>query len=151
LTIGEGWSTAAIPDDDQVMLTGPATFIITRPEQIWNPAQLENIPVPEDLVEWFRTHPQFRADEPVDLTIGGYPARQIDITALDVVDTFFFPPAEHLRIGKDDKTRITVMNVDGTQVAAITTVEPDKFEAAIAASQPIVESIRFYPAAEEAG
>jgi hypothetical protein len=58
---------------------------------------------------------------------------------------------EHLRIGKDDRTRITVIKVDGAQVAAITTVEPDKFEAALAQSQPIVDSLRFNAPTEDAG
>jgi len=151
LTITEGWTSLSVPDEDQIILKGPALFVITRVTQVWDNDKLENIPVPEDLIEWFRSDTDFRADEPVNVTIGGYPARQMDMTSLDVVDTIHFPPMEHLRVGKDDRTRITVINVNGAQVAAITTVEPDKFDAAIALSQPIVDSLQFNPPTEDAG
>ena len=151
LTITEGWTSLGIPDDDQVILEGPALFVIVRVTQVWDNDKLENIPVPEDLIEWFRSDKDFRADEPVSVTIGGYPAQQMDMTSLEVVDTIHFPPMEHLRIGKDDRTRITVIKVEGAQVAAITTVEPDKFEAALAQSQPIVDSLRFNAPTEDAG
>jgi len=162
LTITEGWTSLGSPDADQIILEGPALFVVTRVTQVWDDDKQENVPAPEDLIEWFRSHKNFRADEPVSVTIGGYAARQMDMTAVETespggetpvraVDTIHFPPSEHLRIGVGDRTRITVINVDGAQVAAITTkVEPHEFEAAIAQTQPIVDSLQFLPPTEDA-
>jgi hypothetical protein len=143
LNIGEGWSALFEPDDDLIVLQGPALFVITRVEEVWDKEEQEKVPVPADLVEYFRTHEDFQAGEPVDLEIDGYPARQLDLTATFAADTVHFPPSEYLRIGTDDRSRVIVIDVDGTTVAAITTAEADQFDTAIAQSQPIVESIEF--------
>ena len=57
-----------------------------------------------------------------------------------------------IRISVGDRARITVINVDGAQIAAITTkVGPDEFQAAVAQTQPIVDSLQFFPRMEGAG
>jgi hypothetical protein len=151
LTITEGWNSPGPPDEDQIILDGPGLFVITRVSQVWDNEKQENVPLPGDLIDWFRKHKDFRADEPVNGTIGGRPARQMDMVAVETVDTIHFPPAEHLRIRGDDRTRITVIDVDGVQIAAVATVGPAEFETAIAQTQPIVDSLQFFPAEEDAG
>jgi hypothetical protein len=151
LRIGEGWTSLIAPDDDQIILEGPALFAITRVTEVRDAETQMNIPAPDDLIEWFQAHRNLRADEPVAVTIGGYSARQMDLTSVETVDVIHFPPLEYLRLFQGDRTRITVIDVDGAQIAAITTVDPDGFDAAIAQSQPIVDSLRFNQATEDVG
>jgi hypothetical protein len=143
LNIGEGWSALDNPDDDRILLQGTALFVITRVEQVWDKQTQEKITVPDDLAAWFGAHEDFQSGDPVALTIGGYPARQVDLTAMFAADTVHFPPDEFLRIGTGDRSRVVVIDVDGTTVAAIATAEAEDFETAVAQSQPIVESIQF--------
>jgi hypothetical protein len=73
-------------------------------------------------------------------------------TPMQALDTLHFPPSEYLRISVGDRARITVIDVDGAQIVAITTkVGPDEFQAAVAQTQPIVDSLQFFPRTEGAG
>jgi hypothetical protein len=54
---------------------------VLDPGLAWN-EEGSLVPAPEDLIAWFAEHPYHDADEPIDTTLAGRPARSVELTVV---------------------------------------------------------------------
>ena len=54
---------------------------IFEPHGVYDPVvETRKLPLPADLIGWIHDHPDLDAGEPVELTVAGFPATEIDVT-----------------------------------------------------------------------
>jgi hypothetical protein len=144
LVFGDGWTAVVPPDDDQIVLEGPVFLTISRPTQVVRPGTENELePAPADVIQWIIDHPNLEAADPTQSLLGGEPARQIDATALQGAKVFAFGPAEAILVGKGDRMRLIVSEVNGTTVTALMIAAPADFAQAVAAGQALLDTLRF--------
>lgn len=104
-------------------------------------------PSVDDLVAALSSQPGFRATDPVDVTVGAFPGKEIELTALDLAEDC---PAVVPWSGADDTVglatgetiRVQILDVDGVRIVTHT-LEPAQPDAAVKAElQQILDSIR---------
>lgn len=144
MVFGDGWTAVVPPDDDQIVLDGPVFLTISRPTQVVKPGtEGELEPAPADAIQWIIDHPNLEATEPTQSLLGGKPARQTDATALEGTKIFAFGPSEAILVGKGDRMRLIISDVNGTTVSALMIAAPAVFEQAVAAGQALLDTLHF--------
>lgn len=143
MVFGDGWTAVVPPDDDEIALEGLAFLAISRPSLAVDPNTGQNVPLPDDIIEWIATHKNLDATEPVATTLGERAASMIDATALEGTKIFAFSAADAILLGKGDVMRLIVSDVNGTTVTALMIAPPAEFDQAVAAGQELLDTLRF--------
>jgi hypothetical protein len=183
ITIGEGWEALVFeePDKSSTVLgelvalfnmeypAANVAFVLpTRvvdPEKDWD-EEGNVLPLPEDLIAWFAEHPMHDAQEPVDTTIGGRPARSVDIVVADVPKNgwpscggtcvLWVPISADQEDGPlttddqvfagalDEVDRQIVVEVDGQQLLIdIGAADQESFDAFLPLAEELLATLRF--------
>ncbi|HSP55608.1 MAG TPA: hypothetical protein VLS25_08470 [Dehalococcoidia bacterium] len=137
------WSSEFPPDNDEIALDGPVFLAISRPSMVVDDETGEFVPIPTDLIAWVGAQKKFDADPPVATTLGGAPAFRIDATAKEGIKTLAFNVADAILVGKGDRMRLIVADVNGTTVTALMIAPPPQFDAAVAAGEALLQTLRF--------
>lgn len=67
--------------DDMETLGYNVGLLVIEPHAVYDPVvETKRLPLPADLIEWIRGHPDLEAGEPIQLTVAGRPATAIDVT-----------------------------------------------------------------------
>jgi len=107
-------------------------------------------PSVDELVTALSELPGFQATAPVDVTVGAFPGKKVELTALDSGDDC--PQPIVFRAGEDqadlspgDTIALQILDVDGVRIVVFT-IEPSEPDAAVQAElQQILDSIRIGP------
>jgi hypothetical protein len=122
-------------------------------------------PTVDDLVQALVDQPGSESSTPVDVTLGGYPAKRIDISVPAELDTatcrypgeliqiwanpaendFFALPVDPANPAADPASRVYIVDVNGERVVIITGYSSDASAADIAELDETIASIRFEP------
>jgi hypothetical protein len=83
-TVPTGWALGGI-DGDAVFISldepVPAGVGIALPGKVFEGPNGDQLaPAPDDLMAWLRAHPSLQVSEATDVTVGGWPGQQVDIT-----------------------------------------------------------------------
>jgi hypothetical protein len=118
IATGFGWSTGMIAEDgSDVAKTSDA------------------------LLAFFASRPGITASAPTPTEVGGMPGRSIDFT-LSTGSIFMMVGKSAVQYQVGEKVRAIIVDVDGSVVLfGIEASEPKNFDAALAATQPILDSI----------
>lgn len=101
----------------------------------------------DDLVAALSTLPGFQVTAPVDVTLGVFQGKRVDLTALnsgsECPDPIVFSAGgDLLDMSPGDTLPISILNVDGVRIV-VTIIEPSEEDAAVRAElYEIVDSIR---------
>jgi len=107
-------------------------------------------PSVDDLVAALTNLPEFRATDPMDVTVGAFRGKEIELTALDSAgdchEVIAWSAGDDGHDLSPGETRhVRVLDVDGVRIV-ITTREPTQPDAAVEAElQQILDSIRIEP------
>jgi hypothetical protein len=151
MVFGEGWTSLFVPDNDEIALDGPVFLAISRPSMVVDDETGEFVPMPDDLIAWVGTQEKFDAGDPVATTLGGEPAFRIDATAKEGIKTLAFGSSDAILVGKGDRMRLIVADVNGTKVTATMIASPLEFEEKVAAGQVLLDTLRFQEREPDAG
>ena len=105
-------------------------------------------------VAWLADHPELNATEPVETTLGGHPAVQLDVTS-DVdpecpetprIWLWVLPVVGDFHLNEDEAARFIVADVDDTPtVVVIESFDPARQADLLEAAQPILDSLTITP------
>lgn len=105
-------------------------------------------------INWIAAHPELKATAPVETTLGGHPALQVDVTA-DVGEPcpdspriwlWVLPIVRDFHVDEDEAARFIAADVGGTTVVTvIETFDMTKQADLLAASEPVLESMVITP------
>lgn len=151
MVFSDGWMASFPPDNDEIALDGPVFLAISHPSMVVDPDSGEFVAMPEDLIAWVGTHKNLEATAPVETTLGGRPAFTIDATALEGAKTLAFDVVDAILVGRGDRMRLIVADVDGKTVTALMISPPAEFDAKVAAGQALLDTLRFEDDASAAG
>lgn len=143
MVFGDGWTAPFPPDNEKIVLEGPVFLAISRPSMVADADSGEFVPLPDDLIAWVGTHKNFDAGDPVETALGDRPAFMIDATALEGTKTLAFNAVDAILVAKGDRMRLIVADVDGKTVTALMIASPAEFDAAVAAGQALLDTLRF--------
>ena len=167
LTVGEGWKTLSAETGASFTLmsedaeAGNPIFAIVRPQRVIDPdAKVKGqelpdeayLPVPEDYVKFFLTHPLLDAGKVSDVKIGDVTGKQFDTTVKKVRNPQCGPGCSFLMATAEQpfshnegmRIRNYVFEKDGQQIGiGVLLSDPGKADAAFALSDEIVASIEF--------
>lgn len=143
MVFGSGWTAPFAPDGEKIVLEGPAFLAIARPTRVVDPDSMEFVPAPDDLIAWVGTHKNFEAANPIETTLGNYPAFMIDATALEGTKTLAFDFVDAILVAKGDRMRLIVADVEGKTVATLMIASPTEFDAKMATGQALLDTLRF--------
>jgi hypothetical protein len=107
-------------------------------------------PSVDDLVAALSNLPEFRATAPVDITVGAFRGKQIELTALDSGGDcpgviVWSAGEESIDLSPGETRHVHVLDVDGVRIAMLTS-EPAQRDAAVEAElHQILDSIRIEP------
>jgi hypothetical protein len=95
--------------------------------------------------------PQFQLTDPVDVTVGDFPGKDIELTALesgdDCPEVFPWTGGDDLGLNAGDSLRVQILDADGVRIV-MRSFEGAVRDAAVEAElQQILDSIRIEPAA----
>ena len=158
VTLPDGWETQygtpGIKHSDQ---PGELSFYFVTVDAIYSdPCDGEGELVPvgpsaDDLVNALLEQPVVVADEPVDTTLGGLPAKRIDLTVPDDLEgcrmdphlqIWYSPPADKYFVLLSDGTAsVYVLDVDGERQVFLTQYRAGATPEDVAEMRTIVESI----------
>lgn len=145
LHIDDGWLVLFPDDDDEFALEDLAdktVFYGSRVAQVVDPGSGVG-DAPDDLVAWLVDHPDLEASAPAATTVDTLPATSIDVTNEDTTDTDLFAfPTGNFHIPPGVRLRFIVVPMDGPDLVIYTGGPIDRFDAAIARTQPMLESLR---------
>jgi class 3 adenylate cyclase len=121
---------------------------------------------PKSLVDWLRANPALETSDPRSANLGSWSGLAVDITPATTPDceppedvpeaakqrirtaTYVFQFADNtFWLGPGEKARVVVVDVDGRPVTVIANAPGTGFDDFISVAQPIVDSLRFDPAA----
>jgi hypothetical protein len=142
----DGWRVLFDDDDDEVALeddSGDATmFLGARVSQVVGPDG-SVVKAPDDLVAWLGKYPKLTSAAPVATTVDSMPAMSIDVTnkGSTATDLFAFPTG-NFHIPPGVRLRFTVVPMDGPDLAITMGGPVDHFDAAIARTKPMLDSLQ---------
>jgi hypothetical protein len=107
----------------------------------------------EAFVDWLAAHPELEAEPPVEVTLGGQPAFQVDVdagvgTACDPWNWLWVLPApvNDFHLNEGELARIIAADVgDATVVVVIESFEPPDHPELLELAQPILDSMTIEP------
>jgi hypothetical protein len=117
-------------------------FLAARVSQVVGPDGAV-VDAPDDLLAWLGSYPSLTVAPPAATTVDSQPATSLDVTNEDRVqaDLFAFPTG-NFHIPKGVRLRFTVVPMDGPDLVITTGGPVDQFDAAIARTQPMLESLQ---------
>ena len=171
-TVPDGWANASdFPESYELMPSdsfasipdSPAIHDIifaSNPSPLSKDAACASNPPPgvgasvEELVSWVATIDGLVATEPTPMTIGGYPGQWLDLRADPAADAICrengMPLVEYMTsqpggILGEQRHRLILLDLgsDDVMSIAITSEDPDSFDAFVAQAMPIVQSVEF--------
>lgn len=111
-------------------------------------------PTAEAFVGWLTAHPELRAAEPIDTTLGGHPAIRVDLTS-DVgtecpdgprIWLWSLPVVGDFHLNEDEAARFIVADIGGrTIVVVIETFDMTAHEQHLAVAEPVLASMVIEP------
>lgn len=107
-------------------------------------------PSVDDLVAALSKQPEFRLSTPVDVTVGAFLGKEIELTALDSGDDCpeviaFSTADDNVDLAPGDTLRLRLLDVAGFRIV-LYTPEPEERDAAVEAErQQILDSLRIEP------
>jgi hypothetical protein len=142
-TIEDGWASMFPDDEDEVALEGPGSiFTIGRVAQVVAPSSGSAVAAPDDLVEWFTTHPGLTAEPPQAVTISGEAGRRVDVTVTSGSELGIFAyPTGNLRIPEGFTYRCHILELEGPDMAIIIGAPTASFAATAAAFESVLDSL----------
>lgn len=143
MVFADGWTASFPPDNDEIALDGPVFLAVSHPSMVVDAESGESVPLPDELIAWVGTHKNFEASAPVETTLGKRPASMIDAAALEGTKTLAFNAVDAILVAKGDRMRLIVADVDGKAVTALMIAAPADFDAAVAAGQALLDTLRF--------
>jgi hypothetical protein len=149
-TLGEGWSNDVLdPTGGEVLTSTSSIFYMVNPQGGDNLSQVVAIgPGPDGVIAYLQQLPNVTTTPPVDVTLAGGSARQIDVSST-ARNRFVFLTTAKDRLGgvgfglnATTKARVLILQRSGaTVVIVVSTASPQAFDATIAALQPVLDSI----------
>lgn len=144
-TVGDGWNGMFPDDSDEIALNDSqeGLFAITRVTQVIDPAtRVTAIPVPDDLIAWFTTHPQLTAEAPRPVTIAGLSGRSVDVVVTDGSEPDMFAyESGNMYIPAGFRIRYIVLPLDGPDLTIVVGAAKDAFDATIERAQVMLDSL----------
>ena len=142
-TLQDGWVSMFPDDEDEVALEGPGSiFTIGRVAQVVDPSSGSPVAAPDDLIEWFTTHPGLTAETPEAVTISGRAGRRVDVTVTSGSELGIFAyPTGNLRIPEGFTYRCHILELDGPDMAIIIGAPAASFAATATAFESVLDSI----------
>jgi hypothetical protein len=144
-TLDAGWNGMFPDDSDEIALESSSGVLlaITRVTKVVDPAdRVTAVPVPDDLIAWFMTHPELTAEAPRPVSISGLSGQSVDVivTGGSEPDIFAYESG-NMYIPSGVKVRYHVLPLDGPDLTIIVGAPPDEFAATIERVQPLLDSL----------
>ena len=139
------WQVLFPDDEDEFAIEDDSgtgeIFYGARVSQVANPDRGVG-EAPDDLVSWLGSYPGLMAGPPVATTVDSLPATSIDITNETGGDKDLFAfPTGNFHIPPGVRLRFTIVPMDGPDLAIYTGGPVAGFDAAIARTQPMLDSL----------
>lgn len=157
-----GWEVFLPEQKDAFVIgTAPSSVGFLNVPRVFDqhkPGEAIQEPVPEDMVAWIERHPYLDASGPVETTVGGVSAQQIDVVAAKVpkdyprictgpcVPLFTWSEAQgDFWLGLDEKIRIVVLedDVEGAALMILIDAPPDQFERFLPRAQRVLDTVKW--------
>jgi hypothetical protein len=125
--------------------------MVVEPRGVYDPvAEGKRLPLPADLIEWIRDHPDLESGEPTRRTVAGLPATAIDVTVTYVAGGLKGQTAQFIDIGpgpwnleSPSKKRIVLIERPDRPLLIVFDSRPEFFDAGIGKFEDLLRSIRF--------
>jgi hypothetical protein len=144
-SVGGGWFGMFPDDSDEIALNDAreGMFAITRVSQVIDPeTRVTAIPVPDDLIGWFTTHPQLIAEAPSPVTIAGLAGQSVDVVVADNSEPDIFAyESGNMYIPTGFKVRYIVLPLDGPDLTIVIGAAKDDFAATLERAQVMLDSL----------
>ena len=120
-------------------------FNIVTNAKLVDPINGNQIPFPEDFVSWVKSNPNFKADEPTEVTVAGIKGLQIVATVTATKQTsFLYMSGTKWNMLPSEMWRFILLNdVNGERVLITLVAAPDQFKDFVQQSQSILDSVAF--------
>ena len=107
-------------------------------------------PSVDDLIVALSSQPQFQVSDPVEVMIGDFGGKEIELTALESGDScpevFPWIGGDDLGLDPGDSLRVQILDADGVRIVMLAGLEVAEPDAAVEAElQQILDSIRIEP------
>jgi hypothetical protein len=131
---------------------GVAVF---EPKGVYDPVvETKRLPLPPDLIDWIRVHPDLEASAPVDLSVAGLPATEIDVTVTyqsggpkGQTAQFIDDGIGSWNLEFPSKKRIVLVHLPDRPLLIVFGSRPEFFDAAIGQFDKLLDAITFAGAA----
>ena len=143
-TLDAGWNGMFPDDDDEVALEGPGGifFAISRVSKVVDPTSGLAVAAPEDLTDWFTTHPLLTVTTPNAVTVGTVSGDVLDVTVTNSSEIGIFGfPTGNLRIPAGVTYRCYVLPLEGPDMTIIIGAPDDGFADAVVFVQTLLDSL----------
>jgi hypothetical protein len=126
-------------------------LMVVEPHGVYDPiVEGRRLPLPADLIEWIRAHPDLESGEPTRLTVAGLPATAIDVTVTYVAGGPKGQTAQFIDIGpgpwnleSPSKKRIVLVQLPDRPLLVVFDSRPEFFDAGISQFEDVLRSIQF--------
>lgn len=126
-------------------------LMIVEPHGVYDPVDEHGpLPLPADLIDWIRRHPDLDTAEPTELTVAGLPATAIDVTVTYASNGPKGQTAQFIDIGpgpwnleSPSKKRIVLVQLPDGPLLIVFGSRPEFFDAGIGAFMDELGRIRF--------
>jgi hypothetical protein len=157
MTVSFGQRDWHVSDDFTDLVTvdssqGPwgLSFNIVTDAKLADPTNGQLIPFPEDFVSWIQSDPDFKVDQPTQVTIGGIEGTQIDTTPIWQSTTtnkkeFLVLHLEKWNIVTEpERWRFIYMDdVNGERLLILLIAAADQFDTAVEEAQAVLDTVKF--------
>jgi hypothetical protein len=142
LTLPDGWQLFFDEPGGSYMGIAYGEFLLGRPMQVIDPKTHAAAPVPENLLAWFRHHPDLKATDPTPVEISGLHAAYVEINPTRSVDVFY-DPLGNFHVGPGPMARFYVVPWEGADlfVAVLKAENGASLKQALEQGAPIAESL----------
>jgi hypothetical protein len=123
-----------------------AGFNIVTNAKLADPVSGAQIPFPVDFASWIKSNPDFKTDEPIEITVGGIKGLQIDATPMPPKqkDFLYMSGTKWNIIPSAEQWRFILLNdVNGERLLIFLIAPADQFKDAVQQSQSILDSVAF--------
>jgi hypothetical protein len=98
----------------------------------------------EGWAEWFRKHPDLKAEEPIPVSVGGISGLRVDMVAEHTTGLWQLSDRSVVNLTKGARRRVIVLDVRGdTVLISILAPSPDKFEAFLPKAQGVLDTVEW--------
>lgn len=121
-------------------------FNIVSNAKVADPVSGAQIPFPADFASWIKSNPDFKADEPTEVTVAGFKGTQIDATPIPTKqkDFLYMSGTKWNIIPSAEQWRFILLNdVNGERLLVLLIAPTDQFNDAVQQSQSILDSVVF--------